>query len=39
MPAKKMFPPAAVSTLLGNDYDEAKLRISCSFLTMWNGWE
>ena len=28
MPAKKMFPPGAVSGLLGNEYDEFKLRIS-----------
>ena len=28
MPAKKMFPPGAVSGLLGNDYHEFKLGIS-----------
>lgn len=28
MAAKKMFPPGAVEKLLGDDYDEFKLRIS-----------
>ena len=28
MAAKKMFPPGALENLLGDDYDEVKLRIS-----------